>query len=152
MQGWRPHADLLPQIWAQKVITQNSALSQLHPPQSACLQAVMLWQTRCLCPLHHRTAFPWWPLCRCVPQIRPCDGITLIGLDCMSSSWAAPRAESWSPCSGCSPRALLPGVPRHACTVQPCSAWPGTQEGCGKARNKTIARKTSWQSWTCPIH
>lgn len=33
MPGRRPHADLLPQIWDQKVITQNPALSQLQQPQ-----------------------------------------------------------------------------------------------------------------------
>lgn len=43
-------------------------------------------------------------------------------------------------------------APRRARTVRPSSACPVTQEACGKARNKTTARKTSWQSFSCLNH
>lgn len=93
----------------------------------------MLWLTWCPCPLHHETTYPWWPSCRSLPQTRPCDGLTLLGLDYESSSWAGPRARSCSQCSGCRLRALLPVCPQD----MPILSSPATP---GQAHRNVVVR------------
>lgn len=133
------------QIWAQKVITQNPASFQLHKPQRgrpACPETVMPWPGRCLSPLQHGTTFPCWLFPRSVPQTGPCDGLAAHKpLQEQSPDPTNALAAIPGHCSWCAPRC--------AYAVKPFSACPVTQEACGKARNITIARKTSWQSCAC---
>lgn len=119
----------------------------------ACLQAVMPWPRRCLSPLQHETTFLRWLF----PNPCPRPGHAMASRSLAWVSRAAPELLQEQSPDPTNALAAVPGhcsrcAPRRAYAVRPFSACPVTQEACGKARNKTVARKTSWQSRACLNH
>lgn len=97
--------------------------------------------------------FLWWPFPRFLPGLAH-------AMASYSLAWTLGAADDLLQEQSLGPTKALATVPGHcswcapsrAHAVQPFSACPGTQEACGKARNKTVARTTSWQPCACLNH